>query len=568
MKILVADDSKTTRALLAASLNKMGHDVIEAANGQQAIELFKREHPDLIILDVIMEGIDGFECAKMIRNIDTEDWIPIIFLSGAVDDENIARGINAGGDDYLTKPYSEITLAAKVKAMQRIADMRAKLWEMTKKFSMLSATDSLTGVYNRLQFNRVIIEKVASSKRYHTPFALLYLDLDKFKLINDTLGHYVGDLLLVEVARRLKSCIRVDDFIARVGGDEFSILLNNTHGHQVINSIAKKILNALEQPYLIAGNDLEISASIGIVCYPSDDTTEENLTQNADIAMYHAKEAGRNNYKYYTPELAEEHSHRENVKNALRHAVENNELYLKYQPVYHLKTNEINRVEALLCWNSKLLGDTSAAFFIPLIEEIELIDTVGEWVLRTACEQGKKWYDAGCKNIRLSVNISPQQLAKRDLPQLISNIIRDVKISPDILELEITEASGLIYSKNTEQIIHEISKIGVKISLDDFGTGYSSLNYLRELPISAIKIDKSFVGGIHGNKQNLKIIKAVITFGDILGYDVIAEGIENEDQLKILIANKCILGQGFYLCKPLSETEISKILPGLKVNMG
>lgn len=560
MKILVADDSKTTRTLLSASLNKLGHEVIEAENGQKAIDLFKERHPDLIILDVIMEGIDGFECAKMIRGINSEDWIPIIFLSGAVDDENIARGINAGGDDYLTKPYSEITLFAKIKAMQRIADMRNSLCEMTQKFIALSSTDALTGLYNRLQFDRTIIEKISNVNRYNKMISLLFVDLDKFKIINDTLGHYIGDLLLIEVAKRLKSCIRLDDFIARIGGDEFAIILHNIENENISDTVADKIIHAIAKPFNIAGNIVSVSASIGISCYPSKESNENNIIHNADIAMYHAKVSGRNNYKHYSAEMGEKHCKEINIKEALKYAITRNELYLTYQPIYDLKSKEFNRAEVLVCWRSKNFGMISAEYFIPLAEELELIDKIGEWVLRAACAQQKKWKNAGCKDIILSINLSPCQLVNKKIPQMISKILNESQIQPTSIELELTETSSLIYSDLSETLINAIHQLGVNITLDDFGTGYSSLMHLRKLPINAIKIDKSFVHDITSDPHNSKIIKSVIILGNNLNYKVIAEGIETEEQLKFLIDNKCELGQGFYLSKTLTEEQMTKLL--------
>lgn len=560
MKILVADDSKTTRTLLALSLKKLGHEVIEATNGQQALELFQKDRPDLIILDVIMEGIDGFECARMIRNINTDDWIPIIFLSGAVDDENIARGINAGGDDYLTKPYSEITLFAKIKAMQRIADMRTKLYEMTQKLSALSSTDALTGIYNRLQFDRAVKEKISYANRYSKKIALLFIDLDKFKIVNDTLGHYVGDLLLIEVAKRLQSCIRLDDFIARIGGDEFAIILSHIDDIKIIDVIAEKIIKTVGEPFNLAGNNINIRVSIGISCYPTEETTADNFVQNADIAMYHAKESGRNNYKYFTAALEEKHKKQVGIENALKHALKNQEFSLQYQPIFDLKKNKIVSVEGLLSWYNSTFGKIPAETFIQLAEEMELIDKIGEWVLRSICEHGKTWHNNGFKNIKLAVNLSPYQLLRKDLPQLIHNITQDIHLPPQCLELELTETSPLIYSELSEKVLNAIHGIGVKIILDDFGTGYSSLIHLRKLPISAIKIDKIFVHDITKANHNVKIIKSIIAMGNNLGCDVIAEGIENQQQLDFLIANECPFGQGFYLSPPLNHEQMTKLL--------
>lgn len=556
MKILVADDSKTTRAMLNASLTRLGHEVIEATTGQQTIDLFQKVHPDLIILDVIMDEIDGFECAKKIRQINTKDWIPIIFLSGAVDDENISNGINAGGDDYLTKPYSEVTLAAKIKAMERIANMRHELFEMTKKFQALSATDSLTGIHNRSQFEETILEKISYAKRYNNKIALLFVDLDKFKIINDTLGHYAGDLLLKEVATRLKSCIRLDDFIARIGGDEFGIILNNIESIKVADAVAEKIIHAIEVPYIINGHNLRISSSIGISYFPSEESDEDNVIHNADIAMYHAKKSGRNNFQHYTQELGDKHNKRTYLENALTHAIENNELILNFHPIYNLKTRNINRIEVLLGWNNKEFGKLQADYFIPIAEEIEMIDKIGEWTLRQSCKQAKIWLDAGY-NIKLSVNIFPLQLSNESFPKLIHSIIKETGIPADMIELELTETSSIIYSDYIEKILNEIRETGVNIALDDFGTGYSSLIYLKKLPINAIKIDKSFVHDITTNQFDSKIIKSIIALGSNLGFDVIAKGIESKEQLQCLIENDCFLGQGFYLSNLLTAEQMT-----------
>jgi two-component system cell cycle response regulator len=300
MKVLIADDSKTTIALLIASLEKMGHQVIAANSGEEAIELFQQNHPDLIILDVNMAGMDGFECAKQLRIICGEDWIPIIFLSSSIDDHYIAKGIDAGGDDYLTKPFSHIKLAAKIKAMQRIATMRKKLLNLTEQLNILSVTDSLTGLYNRLQFERIIKEKIAESDRHNHMIALLFIDLDSFKTVNDTLGHHIGDLLLIDATKRLRNCLRTHDFIARMGGDEFAIILNKIENKKTAATVAEKIVHALSQEFTIHGHQIHIGVSIGISLYPSPIRSYETLVSNADYAMYKVKEAGKNNFKFFT----------------------------------------------------------------------------------------------------------------------------------------------------------------------------------------------------------------------------------------------------------------------------
>lgn len=301
MKILIADDSRLSRAKLSHALIKLGHRVIEAESGEQALTFFQLEHPDLIILDVVMEGMSGFECAAKIREIDKKDWIPIIFLSSSLDDEYISKGIDAGGDDYLAKPFSEIILSAKIKAMQRIADMRAELIEKTKKLNVLSCTDTLTNLGNRMHFDERLNEIMAYANRYRQPFALLFIDIDHFKEINDQLGHYAGDLLLREVANRLRSCLRASDFIARIGGDEFAVIIPHIDHPNTVETLAKKIKNMAAVPYLINSKTLTVTFSIGVACYPEAGKDCCSFLVNADSAMYSVKKRGRNDYQVFIP---------------------------------------------------------------------------------------------------------------------------------------------------------------------------------------------------------------------------------------------------------------------------
>lgn len=303
MKILVTDDSKTSLTIISQSLQKLGHDVLTASNGPDSIKIFQTERPDLIILDAIMSPMDGFETARKIRESETNDWIPIIFLSASVDDESIAKGIDAGGDDYLTKPCSDITLAAKILAMQRIADIRHKLLDANLKLTTLSATDALTGLYNRMQFDRSLKERISEADRYQQSLALLYIDLDHFKTVNDKLGHHIGDLLLKEVAERLKSCLRASEFIARLGGDEFAVIITHVKNQHDLETVAQKINTHLAKPYYLGKHTTENSGSIGIAVYPSEITDKNSIMVHADKAMYYAKQAGGNRFHFYTTDL-------------------------------------------------------------------------------------------------------------------------------------------------------------------------------------------------------------------------------------------------------------------------
>lgn len=346
MKILVADDSITFLTMITESLSNLGHEVVQANSGEEAVHLFQKNPPDLVILDVMMAGMNGFECARQIRQINPEDWIPIIFLSASVNDESIALGIEAGGDDYLTKPYSDVTLEAKIKAMQRISEMRQKLIIKTDELDKISTTDVLTGLYNRFHFEKTIKKKMAGAQRHNYNIALLFVDLDHFKTINDTFGHGIGDILLKEVANRLEKCTRLDDFIARIGGDEFVVIISQVENHQIAGKVAQKIVDELSKEFHINDVDIKISASVGVTCYPEQPGDAATVIQNADIAMYAAKEMGRNNFQYFTEALNERYRHQLGLEHELKFAIDRKQLFLIYQPIYNLLTRSIVGVEA------------------------------------------------------------------------------------------------------------------------------------------------------------------------------------------------------------------------------
>ncbi len=561
MKVLVADDSEINLMLISLVLKEQGHQIITVTNGPEAIEVFKRHRPDLVIMDVVMEGMDGFECARTMRSIRREDWIPIIFLSNSVDDSSIAKGIDAGGDDYLTKPFSKITLIAKIKAMQRISDMRQRIYHTTKKLEVLSATDALTGIYNRFQFDKSIVEKLSVANRYHRQLALLFIDLDNFKIINDTFGHHIGDLLLKEVAARLKSCLRTEDFLARVGGDEFAVILSDIDNPLVAGVIAQKILDSLTPDYHLDENKIRISASIGIALYPSSETTQMTLIQNADVAMYHAKELGRNSYQYYSTNLNEKYKQHIHLEQALQFALEKNQFYLKYQPIMDLQNQQAVGLEALLCWDHPEYGAISPADFIPIAEETGLIVPIGYWIMRQACEHATEWDLKKLEGFKLSINISSHQLLQEDFYQNTVDILNDTHISPTLLEFEITETTEMDYASYTlRQTIKKLHDLGITISIDDFGTGYSSLTRLKDLAIDTLKIDQIFVQDAIKDYNAGIIVKNLINMCKELKIDIIAEGIETQEQLDFLLAHGCIHGQGYLLARPLFIEQVKGLL--------
>lgn len=420
--------------------------------------------------------------------------------------------------------------------------------------------DSLTNIPNRAFLNTKINEILEQSKENSLLFAVIFMDLDRFKVINDTLGHNIGDQLLQSCAQRIKNCLEKEDLIARWGGDEFIIIIPNFDNLEKVTQIANQILAIVKTPFQIENHQFYISSSMGIALYPQDGTNQDTLIKNADIALYQAKDKGRNNYQFYRPKMNEEASELLLLEGYLHKALANNELLLYYQPQINLNTGKIYGLEALIRWKHPELGLISPAKFIPLAEETGLILSIGEWVLKTACAQNKAWQKAGLPPVKISVNISPLQFQQTNLLEIINNILVETELESHWLELEITESSLMHNIDFAISLLGNIVKIGVNISMDDFGTGYSSLSYLKKFPFNTIKIDQSFVRDLKENSPDLGIIEAVVALGRNFNLNVIAEGVEKEYQLNILKKIGCHLIQGYLFSKPLPLEEATKFL--------
>ncbi len=420
--------------------------------------------------------------------------------------------------------------------------------------------DSLTNIPNRAFLNTKINEILDQSKENSLLFAVMFMDLDRFKVINDTLGHNIGDQLLKSCAQRIKNCLEKEDIIARWGGDEFIIIIPNFDNLEKVTQIANEILAIVKTPFQIENHQFYISSSIGIALYPQDGHNQDTLIKNADIALYQAKDKGRNNYQFYRPQMNEEASELLLLESYLHQALANNELLLYYQPQINLNTGKIYGLEALIRWKHPELGLISPAKFIPLAEETGLIVYIGEWVLKTACAQNKAWQKAGLPPVKISVNISPLQFQQTNLLEIINNILVETELESHWLELEITESSLMHNIEFAISLLGNIVKIGVNISMDDFGTGYSSLSYLKKFPFNTIKIDQSFVRDLKENSPDLGIIEAVVALGRNFNLNVIAEGVEKEYQLNILKKIGCHLIQGYLFSKPLPLEEATKFL--------
>ncbi|MDP9009164.1 MAG: EAL domain-containing protein [Pseudomonadota bacterium] len=431
---------------------------------------------------------------------------------------------------------------------------------LSLRMSYLAQHDSLTDLPNRLLLNDRLAQAMAAAQRGGTKLGLLYLDLDRFKTINDSLGHGIGDRLLKSVAQRLLGCVRQADTVSRQGGDEFVILLSQLTQGQDAAVSAEKILTALSLPHQIDEHTLYATASIGVVTFPDDGVHADALLKNADFAMYQAKESGRNCYQFFKPEMNAKAAQRQSIENGLRVAIEKQALLLHYQPKFDLRTGAITAVEALVRWRHPTRGVLPPSEFIAVAEESGLIVSLGKWVLREACRQVKRWQDAGLKGIRMAVNISAVELRAKGFVQGVCAILQGTGCDPASLEFELTETFLLQDPTSTASVLRTLKGIGVHLALDDFGTGYSSLSYLRRFPIDTLKIDRSFMHDVVSDGDNASIVRAVISLGRSLHMRVVAEGVETDGQLHFLQEHGCPEGQGYLLSRPAAAKHITRLL--------
>ena len=420
--------------------------------------------------------------------------------------------------------------------------------------------DFVTDLPNRILLNDRTTQSISLARRNHRSVAVLFLDLDHFKYINDSLGHAIGDQLLQCVSKRLQTSVRGSDTVSRQGGDEFVILLSEITHPEHAATIAKKILLSLNVPCSIEGHDLHIDGSIGISIYPADGEDAETLIKNADTAMYHAKERGRNNFQFFTAEMNLKSVHRQSTESDLRRAIERNEFLLHYQPKVNLVTGEITGVEALIRWQRPDRGLVPPAQFVPIAEDCGLILSIGRWVLREACRQAREWQSAGLPFKRISVNVSAAEFRDKGFVQGVATVLAETGLDADHLDLELTEGVLMADAESTGATLRALKAIGIHLAVDDFGTGYSSLSYLRQFPIDVLKIDQSFVRQITADPDDSTIVSAIIDMGKNLKQRVIAEGIETREQLAFLQSRHCSEGQGYLFSRPLPASEFDRLL--------
>jgi diguanylate cyclase (GGDEF)-like protein len=424
----------------------------------------------------------------------------------------------------------------------------------------LAYYDTLTDLPNRSMFSKLLNEHISQARRFKRQLAVLFLDLDHFKHINDSLGHDAGDELLQGVAKRLKTCLRDSDTVARLGGDEFVVVLPELDEGRYVLTVAQKILSAIAKPFVLIGEEFRVTASIGISTYPQDGTDEQTLTKNADIAMYQAKEEGKNNFQFYSAKLNAVSLERLNLESGLRHALERNEFQLHYQTKLDIRSGLITGMEALLRWQHPDLGTVAPMKFITVAEETGLIVPIGKWVLRAACMQNVAWQNQGLPQMNMSVNLTERQFFDENLLKDLKTILADTGMVAHLLELEITESLLMQDVKKTMQILIKLKEMGIRIAIDDFGIGYISLSTIKQFPLDTIKIDRSFIRDVANDAEDKALAEAIIAMGRKLSLNIVAQGVETKAQADFLRQNACDEFQGFYFHKPVPADQMMGLL--------
>lgn len=526
--------------------------ISDANSVSSAVEHVTNRHFDVILLDLSLPDSQGLETLHRMHT--HAPGMPLIVLTGLDDDELALSAMRHGAQDYLIKGKFDIQLLSR--AIRYTIERKRSEAEIKK----LAYFDFLTGLPNRVLFTDRLKQAIIMAQRDTRNVALLFLDLDNFKKVNDSIGHAYGDRLLKITADRIQNCLRSADTVARIGGDEFVVILPFLSGTEDVPKVAEKILHSLKNPVTFEEHEIYTSVSIGISMFPGDGSTVDDLLKNADIAMYQAKEGGRNNYQFFSQDMNVQAVTRQLIESSMRQAISRNEFYLVYQPQYNLRDRVITGFEALLRWRHPQKGNIYPQQFISIAEETGLIMPIGEWVLRTACTQARKWHDAGHSCLRIAVNISARQFKQDSFATLVQTILAESGLPPQFLELELTESTIMEHADKNVQVLQKLKNLGVTLAIDDFGTGYSSLSYLKHFPIDRLKIDSSFVRDINTNGDDAAIAEAIIFMAHSLKLDVVAEGVEQEDQLTFLDSRNCDMLQGYLMSHPLSVTEVGTLL--------
>lgn len=561
--ILIVDDELISRYTVEALLAAEGYNLVFAKNGKEALEKAREFIPDLMLLDVMMPDMDGFEVCQHLRNDKRLAELPIVIVTALDDRDSRLRGLEVGADDFMSKPFDRAELRARIRTITRLNRYR-RLVETQEELFRLANYDTLTGLPNRNLLTERL-RQLERASRFQQYIAVLALDLDGFQIINDSLGHEIGDKMLCEVAQRL-TVSSTGFTVARLTGNEFIIVMEGAANFiKDVSYMAQRLLDDVSLPISFDDHEIVITATIGISVYPNDGEKAPILLKNADTALARAKAVGNSNtYQFFTASMNKAALERLILENQLRKVLVNNELRVYYQPQIELSSGQFTGMEALVRWQHPQLGLLPPGKFVQVAEEMGLIVSIGEWVLRTACQQNKAWQQAGLPKLRVCVNVSSRQFQTPNLLQTIKNALTDSDLNPIYLELELTEsvlmAEGDNNKENIFALLTELQTMGIQIAVDDFGTGYSSLSYLKRFPVNTLKIDRSFVQDICFDEDDAAITNTIIVMAHSLRLSVVAEGVETLEQLAFLQNQQCETIQGYLFSHPLSVEEMTQLL--------
>ena len=589
-RLLIVDDVEDNRTILARRFHKRGFECVEADSGEAALEAMAREAFDAVLLDVMMPGMSGLEVLRRARSVHSADELPIIMVTANAMSEDVAGALAIGANDYVTKPVDFAVALARVNNQverrrhemetrvareklsaensglaSRVAESRARLeranadvqaqirlrLQSEDRIAYLAHHDVLTGLSNRFAFEQTVARLLASPCAGQGA-SLLFIDLDGFKAVNDTLGHAAGDDVLREVAARLYDILGADDVCARLGGDEFAIFHISENPQATAGALAARMITALAGRYCVQGQHAFIGASIGVAVVTTGAETPDELLKQADLAMYQAKNEGRGAFRYFAVEMRERAEQRRLLELDLRQAIDEKAFELHYQPFVDLQLRKVVGFEALLRWRRGGGAYVAPHEFIALAEENGLIGRIGEWALVQACKDAANWP----KDLRVAVNLSPAQFRTNDLTEVVSRALRTSGLDPARLELEITESMLLRDNEPIREAFRQLRGLGVKLSLDDFGAGYAGLGYFRSFRFDRVKIDRSFIGEMMQHPEARAIVQAAVGIGNSLGMATTAEGVENDDQLVDLMELGCGEAQGYLFSKPRPNSEV------------
>lgn len=557
LRVLIIEDSEDDTLVLVRELERAGYELtVKRVDTAEAMGAALDEQPwDLVIADYSMPSFSSPAALKLLKEKELD--LPFIIVSGTIGEDRAVGAMKAGAHDFILKNSLKRLLPAIQRELREASGRRARL-RAEARLNQLALYDLLTGLPNRQFFMELLNKALHRAQRAKRSVALLFLDLDRFKMVNDLLGHLAGDELLKSVAVRLKSLARASDTVARLSGDEFTIILEDVLSADSVARFSQKILQALTQGFKVSGRDFFITGSIGVALYPNDGTDIATLLKSADAAMYAAKEY-TGTIRFYSPSINARTMEQLTLETGLRRALDQNEFVLHYQPVVEFATRRIVSVEALLHWQHPERGLLTPDSFIPLVEGSDLIVSIGEWVLRTACEQLRTWQATGFPELRMMVNVAPRQLTKQDFIKRLVRILRETGIKPACLELELTERTLIQGMERVVPQLQALRDLGIQIDIDDFGAEYSSLNYLRRLPVTGLKIDRSFIRGITTNLEDASIAAMIISLAHSLGLKVIAEGVETLRQAAVLQNKGCAEMQGYYFSPPLPARTLTTL---------